>query len=95
MTDQAYLQKALALAQIRRGFCAPNPSVGAVLVVGDTVIGEGYHWAAGSPHAEVGALLNTPNSPATLYVTLEPCCHHKFERHQLVSAVESGGRLHS
>jgi len=73
-----YLYQALDLAQQRRGFCAPNPSVGAVVVKDGRVLGMGHHVAAGNPHAEVMALDTlTPEETAgaTLYVTLEPCCH--------------------
>lgn len=72
-----YLTQALALAEIRRGFCAPNPAVGAVLVKNSQVIATGYHWASGHPHAEAAALqsLDVDAKDATLYVTLEPCCH--------------------
>jgi diaminohydroxyphosphoribosylaminopyrimidine deaminase / 5-amino-6-(5-phosphoribosylamino)uracil reductase len=76
---EIYLKHALKLAQIRRGFCAPNPSVGAVVVKDDEIIAEGYHWGSGHPHAEVEALnkINDELKDATLYVTLEPCCHTK------------------
>lgn len=73
-----YLQQALELAWQRRGFCAPNPAVGAVVVDEQGVIASGYHWAAGFPHAEAVALATiTPQQAkqATVYVTLEPCCH--------------------
>jgi diaminohydroxyphosphoribosylaminopyrimidine deaminase / 5-amino-6-(5-phosphoribosylamino)uracil reductase len=73
-----YLKKALCLAELRRGFCAPNPSVGAVLVKNGQMIAEAYHWASGFPHAEA-EILNTMDAKlahgATLYVTLQPCCH--------------------
>ena len=71
------LKEALVLAQSRRGFCAPNPAVGAVVVKNNKVIGQGRHFAAGSAHAEVEALrgLGDEARGATLYVTLEPCCH--------------------
>lgn len=76
---QSYLQQALQLAETRRGFCAPNPSVAALIVVGDRVIASGVHLKAGQDHAEVAVLRNLPEgvdlSQATLYVTLEPCCH--------------------
>jgi len=76
--DPNYLLNALALAQQRRGFCAPNPAVGAVIV--DThgkIVGSGHHYGAGFPHAEIEALKSLQDSAAasTLYVTLEPCCH--------------------
>jgi diaminohydroxyphosphoribosylaminopyrimidine deaminase/5-amino-6-(5-phosphoribosylamino)uracil reductase len=73
-----YLNLALSLATIRRGFCAPNPCVGAVLVKNAEIIATGYHWASGSPHAEADALNKIEPAlakDATLYVTLQPCCH--------------------
>lgn len=72
-----FLQRALELAQSRRGFCAPNPAVGCVIVKNNRVIGEGLHLACGKPHAEVDALqkLGERAEGADLYVTLEPCCH--------------------
>jgi diaminohydroxyphosphoribosylaminopyrimidine deaminase / 5-amino-6-(5-phosphoribosylamino)uracil reductase len=73
-----HLGEALLLAQQRRGFCAPNPAVGAVVVKEGVVIASGTHWAAGQPHAEVAALNNLSSEQAagsTVYVTLEPCCH--------------------
>jgi diaminohydroxyphosphoribosylaminopyrimidine deaminase / 5-amino-6-(5-phosphoribosylamino)uracil reductase len=72
-----YMQQALQLAQERRGFCAPNPAVGAVLVKAGKVIAQGTHWACGYPHAEAAALQTVGTAAgATLYVTLEPCSHH-------------------
>lgn len=74
--DEVYLKEALKLARIRRGFCAPNPSVGAVVVRNDEIISRGYHRGPGSPHAEVEALQGLDSAEGTtLYVTLEPCCH--------------------
>lgn len=75
--DQAFLEQALELARIRRGFCSPNPSVGAVVVKDGLCLSSGYHWAAGHPHAEVAALkaLGDQARGSTVYVTLEPCCH--------------------
>ncbi len=77
MDDQDYLRLALNLAQKWKGFCAPNPAVGAVIVKNGEVIAEGEHLGAGHAHAEVVALNHVENdmSGATLYVTLEPCCH--------------------
>lgn len=76
MTEN-YLYQALELARSRRGFCAPNPSVGAVVVKGNQVIATGCHWKAGLAHAEQNALseLGQQAHGASLYVTLEPCCH--------------------
>jgi diaminohydroxyphosphoribosylaminopyrimidine deaminase/5-amino-6-(5-phosphoribosylamino)uracil reductase len=76
--DKHYLQQTLALAELRRGFCAPNPCVGGVLVKDGRVIASGYHWASGSPHGEVETLNKIDASAAkgaTLYVSLQPCCH--------------------
>lgn len=73
-----YLESALALAEIRRGFCAPNPCVGAILVKNNKIIAKGYHQKCGSPHAEVDAINQIAANQvkgATLYVTLQPCCH--------------------
>ncbi len=69
------MRRALALA--RRGYTAPNPMVGAVLVKDGRIVGEGYHRRAGLPHAEVEALRRAGENArgATLYVTLEPCGH--------------------
>ncbi|MDP7423745.1 MAG: bifunctional diaminohydroxyphosphoribosylaminopyrimidine deaminase/5-amino-6-(5-phosphoribosylamino)uracil reductase RibD [bacterium] len=81
LVDERYMKRALALAERGRLYVSPNPMVGAVLVKDGRVIGEGYHRAFGKPHAEVEAIrdaVNRGESPAaaTLYVTLEPCCHH-------------------
>lgn len=75
--DECYLTQALAQAENRKGFTAPNPAVGAVLVKYQQIIAVGTHWQAGMHHAEVDALAKTDQANgATLYVTLEPCCHH-------------------
>lgn len=78
--DLLFLSQALKLAKVRAGFCAPNPSVGALIINSqEEIIASGYHFKAGMPHAEVEALkaLNDPSTAidGTLYVTLEPCCH--------------------
>ncbi len=77
MTDQEWMGRALALAVQGTGWVNPNPLVGAVIVRDDHLIGEGYHQRWGGPHAERNALAACKESPrgATLYVTLEPCCH--------------------
>jgi len=78
MLEIDYLRQALVLASKRRGFCAPNPAVGAIVVKDNQVIASGKHWAAGYPHAEVIALKDLhPEAVknASLYITLEPCCH--------------------
>jgi diaminohydroxyphosphoribosylaminopyrimidine deaminase/5-amino-6-(5-phosphoribosylamino)uracil reductase len=72
------LERALELAERGRGTTHPNPIVGAVLVRGDEVVGEGWHARKGEPHAEAHALAAAGERAqgATLYVTLEPCSHH-------------------
>jgi len=69
------MKRALTLA--RRGRTSPNPMVGAVVVSDGRIVGEGYHPRAGEPHAEVFALSDAGSQAkgATMYVTLEPCCH--------------------
>jgi diaminohydroxyphosphoribosylaminopyrimidine deaminase/5-amino-6-(5-phosphoribosylamino)uracil reductase len=76
--DARFMRRALELAERGRGLTSPNPMVGAVVVSGDTIVGEGFHERAGGPHAEVVALAAAgPRSRgSTLYVTLEPCSHH-------------------
>lgn len=74
--DQQYLLHALSIAQSRRGFCAPNPAVGAVVIKDQQVIATGVHLKAGCDHAERDALNKLNDAAgATLYVTLEPCNH--------------------
>jgi diaminohydroxyphosphoribosylaminopyrimidine deaminase/5-amino-6-(5-phosphoribosylamino)uracil reductase len=70
--------RALELADLARGRTSPNPAVGAVLVRGGQVVGEGYTQPPGGPHAEIVALRQAGEQArgATLYTTLEPCCHH-------------------
>src|SRR5438094_5754489 len=76
--DEPWMRRALELAEKGRGAVEPNPLVGAVVVRNDTVAGEGWHQRYGGPHAEVHALAAAGEAArqATLYVTLEPCCHH-------------------
>jgi diaminohydroxyphosphoribosylaminopyrimidine deaminase / 5-amino-6-(5-phosphoribosylamino)uracil reductase len=75
---ERHLARALRLAARGRFRTAPNPMVGAVLVQGGEVVGEGWHRRAGAPHAEVEALraAGFRARGGTLYVTLEPCDHH-------------------
>lgn len=75
--EKSYLLKALDMAGARRGFTAPNPAVGAVVVKNNEIIATGCHWAAGLPHAEREALDKAAAKAegADLYISLEPCCH--------------------
>ncbi len=72
------MARALDLARAHLGETSPNPTVGAVLVREGRIIAEGYHRAAGQPHAEIEALRRAGDAArgATLYVNLEPCNHH-------------------
>ena len=77
-TDARHLARAIELASYGAGRVSPNPLVGAVIAVDDHTLGEGYHTELGAPHAEVEALRDAEGhdlSEATLYVSLEPCCH--------------------
>jgi diaminohydroxyphosphoribosylaminopyrimidine deaminase/5-amino-6-(5-phosphoribosylamino)uracil reductase len=75
--DEAWMARAVALAEGGRGATSPNPMVGAVLVRDGRVVGEGFHQAAGRAHAEVVALAaaGADAAGATCYVSLEPCAH--------------------
>lgn len=80
-TDEKYIARAIELARQGEGLTRPNPPVGAVLVLEDHVVAEGWHQKAGSDHAERDCLNKLPPiaanlSSATLYVTLEPCSTH-------------------
>lgn len=80
--DIYYMQRCIRLALNGKPFAHPNPMVGAVIVVGDRIIGEGYHQHCGGPHAEVNAFASVASESerllpeATLYVSLEPCSHY-------------------
>ena len=80
--DEFYMRRCLQLASCGAGSTSPNPMVGAVIVFGDRIIGEGYHVRAGEPHAEVNAVNSVKEADrpllarSTMYVTLEPCSHY-------------------
>ena len=78
--DGKYVRRCLEIALRAKGNTAPNPMVGAVIVHGNTIIGEGYHKAFGSTHAEPCAISSVKNpgllGSSTLYVNLEPCAHY-------------------
>ena len=76
-TDAEYMTRALALAEKGRGWVSPNPMVGCVVARDGQILAEGHHEIAGGFHAEINALAKVEDpSGATVYVTLEPCCHH-------------------
>ena len=77
-SDRRHLARAIEIAERGRGRVSPNPLVGAVIADDDGVIGEGFHTEVGAPHAEVEAIAAAGDRAlhgATLYVSLEPCCH--------------------
>lgn len=80
MHHEHYMLRCLELARKGLGYTRSNPLVGAVIVVDDRVIGEGYHAIYGGPHAEVNAIASVQDqsllAKATLYVNLEPCSHY-------------------
>ncbi|MCL2522475.1 MAG: bifunctional diaminohydroxyphosphoribosylaminopyrimidine deaminase/5-amino-6-(5-phosphoribosylamino)uracil reductase RibD [Erysipelotrichales bacterium] len=78
MNDLLFMRKALQLAKKGIGQVSPNPLVGALIVKEEKIIGEGYHQYYGGPHAEINAFADAKESVAgaTLYITLEPCCHY-------------------
>ena len=78
MAEEQFMKRAIELAKQGSGWTAPNPLVGAVVVKNGRVIGEGFHRKYGELHAERNALAACSEDPAgaTLYVTLEPCCHY-------------------
>ena len=77
---EKYISRCIELGKLGIGNTYPNPSVGSCLVVDDKIIGEGYTSKAGGNHAEVNAINSVEDKSllklSTIYVTLEPCCHH-------------------
>ena len=92
--DRRYMRLALELAERGRGWTSPNPMVGAVIVKNGAVIGQGFHERYGQPHAERNALASCREDPrgATMYVTLEPCCHHGLQPPCTDAILEAGIR---
>ncbi len=81
-SDKSFMSHALALARLGMGWTSPNPMVGAVIVQNSQIIGEGYHHRCGMLHAEREAIADAKAKGnesllkgATMFVTLEPCCH--------------------
>ena len=79
MNHEYYIKRCLEISKKGIGTTRPNPSVGAVLVVDDKIVGEGFTSPYGGNHAEVNAISSIKNNEdlqkATMYVTLEPCSH--------------------
>ncbi|MBM2825937.1 MAG: 5-amino-6-(5-phosphoribosylamino)uracil reductase, partial [Dehalococcoidia bacterium] len=77
MVSTGYMKRAIQLAKRSQGYTSPNPAVGAVIVNGGVVVGEGRTQPLGSWHAEVMALTQAGDRArgAVMYVSLEPCCH--------------------
>ncbi len=75
--DRPFMLRALELARLGQGLVEPNPMVGCVIVSDGQMVGEGWHQRFGGPHAEIEALAAAGSRArkATMYVTLEPCCH--------------------
>lgn len=92
MDDQDYMRRALQLAERGRGWTSPNPMVGAVIVRDGRILAEGWHARYGELHAERAALANATEDVrgATMYVTLEPCCHHGKQPPCTDAIIESG-----
>jgi len=77
-TDRRHLARAIELAEHGQGRVSPNPLVGAVITVDGAIVGEGFHREFGGAHAEVEAIHAAGDrelTGATMYVSLEPCCH--------------------
>ena len=94
--DIRYMKEALALAQRGAGHVSPNPMVGAVIVKDGRIISRGWHKAFGGLHAETDALASCRESPegATMYVTLEPCCHYGKQPPCTSAIIRAGIREH-
>jgi diaminohydroxyphosphoribosylaminopyrimidine deaminase/5-amino-6-(5-phosphoribosylamino)uracil reductase len=77
LKDEFYMKMALRLARKGEGRTSPNPMVGAVIVRGGRIAGQGYHRAFGDKHAEIRAIENASGDlrGTTFYITLEPCSH--------------------
>ncbi len=95
MEEKDFMKRAIELAKLGNGWTHPNPLVGAVIVKDGKIIAEGYHHKCGDLHAERDALKNasengTDVKGATIYVTLEPCCHTGRQPPCTQAIIESG-----
>jgi diaminohydroxyphosphoribosylaminopyrimidine deaminase/5-amino-6-(5-phosphoribosylamino)uracil reductase len=93
MKEEDFMRLALSLAKRGLGTTSPNPMVGALVIKGREIVGEGYHRKVGEPHAEAIALEKAGEKArgATLFVTLEPCCHTEKRTPPCVDAVIRAG----
>ena len=91
-SEEQYMRRAIELALKGEGYVNPNPMVGAVIVKEGRVIGEGYHHRYGDLHAERDAIASLTEDPAgaSIYVTLEPCCHHGKQPPCTEAIIEKG-----
>ena len=93
--SQCYMQMALRLAKRGIGRVEPNPAVGCIIVKANQIIGKGWHKKFGEAHAEIMALedcktLGITPQRATMYVTLEPCCHQGKTGPCIKAIIEAG-----
>ncbi len=90
--DKKFIRRAIELALLGEGYTDPNPMVGAVIVKDGRIIGEGYHRRYGDLHAERDAIarLKECAQGASMYVTLEPCCHHGKQPPCTEAVIEAG-----
>lgn len=93
--EKEFMIRAIELAKLGKGWTNPNPLVGAVIVQNGKIIAEGYHHKCGELHAERDALKNAKENNvdvngSTIYVTLEPCCHHGRQPPCVEAIIESG-----
>ena len=94
--DRKYMSIALRLAMHAEGMTSPNPLVGSLIVKEGSIIGKGYHKRAGLPHAEIEAIKDAEAKgqsvrEATLFVTLEPCCHDNKKNPPCVASIIEKG----
>ena len=80
-SDEKYMQMAVRLAGRGMGSVEPNPVVGCIIAKDNKIMGKGWHRKFGGPHAEINVLEDCKRkgmnpAGATMYVTLEPCCHY-------------------
>jgi diaminohydroxyphosphoribosylaminopyrimidine deaminase / 5-amino-6-(5-phosphoribosylamino)uracil reductase len=92
MEDKKFMLYALDLARKATGRTSPNPLVGCVIVKNNKIVAEGFHRAAGEIHAEVDALKKIKDTRnATMYITLEPCCHENKKTPPCCNAIINSG----